>query len=182
MKNIFSASFEKDKAATKYITLGEKGKYDISIYPDGSLKVNKKKINILIEEDSDGFTYIIFNDQKYPVEVLEISQNRYTILINGVSYKFSVETPISYSRKKHLEKITPQSTVEEIIAPMPGKILEIFVEEGSEIKENDPLFILEAMKMANEIKSNVSGIVKKINIKPEETVMKDSILIEIEKT
>ncbi len=181
MKNIFNISTDKDKSVTKYITLSDKGKYEISIYPDGSVKVNRKKLNIVIDEDNEGFTYIIIDGKKYPIEVLEINQNRYTILINGVSYKFSVETPISYSRKKHLEKIAPQSVVEDIIAPMPGKILEVFVEEGSEIKENDPLLVLEAMKMANEIKSNVSGIIKKINIKPEETVMKDDILIEIEK-
>ena len=64
---------------------------------------------------------------------------------------------------------------------MPGKILDIMVEEKGEIKEGEPLVILEAMKMQNEIVSNVSGVIKKINIKTNENVMKDDIMIEIEK-
>jgi len=180
MKNIFIKTAKEDSSA-KYITLSEKGKYEISISSDSSIKVNKRKLEISIEDGADGFTYIVVGSLRYPVEILEANQNKYQVLINGVSYKFSVETPISFSRKKHLDKILVGSGIEEIIAPMPGKILEVLVEEGQIIKENDPLLVLEAMKMANEIKSHISGKVKKIHVKAEDIVMKDDLLIEIEK-
>ena len=64
---------------------------------------------------------------------------------------------------------------------MPGKIIDIMVEEGAEIKEGEPIIILEAMKMQNEITSHVSGIVKSVAVKKNETVMKDDVLIEIQK-
>ena len=64
---------------------------------------------------------------------------------------------------------------------MPGKIVEIMVEEGSEVNEGEPIIILEAMKMQNEISSHISGNVKTIAVKKNETVMKDDILIEIQK-
>jgi biotin carboxyl carrier protein len=64
---------------------------------------------------------------------------------------------------------------------MPGKILEILVEENSDIKQGEPLIILEAMKMQNEIVSHVSGKIKKINIRRNDSVMKDDIMLEIEK-
>ena len=53
---------------------------------------------------------------------------------------------------------------EQVVAPMPGKILRINVNEGDTIKEGDTLLILEAMKMENEIFAKTSGKIKKINV------------------
>jgi biotin carboxyl carrier protein len=63
---------------------------------------------------------------------------------------------------------------------MPGLILEIQVKEGQDVKEDDTLLILEAMKMENVIHSPREGIIKSINVKQGETVDKDSLLIEFE--
>ena len=65
---------------------------------------------------------------------------------------------------------------------MPGKILEILVEENTLLKQGEAVIILEAMKMQNEILSHVNGRVKKINFKTNYSVMKDDVMIEIEKT
>ncbi|MFW5781313.1 MAG: biotin/lipoyl-containing protein [Bacteroidota bacterium] len=67
------------------------------------------------------------------------------------------------------------------MAPMPGKIVDILVEENTEVKEGDSIVILEAMKMQNEIICHTAGKVSSINIKAEDTVMKDDVLLEIEK-
>ncbi len=64
---------------------------------------------------------------------------------------------------------------------MPGKIIDILVEEGSEVKEGEPIIILEAMKMQNEIASHVTGIVQSVVVKKNETVMKDDVMIEIQR-
>ena len=64
---------------------------------------------------------------------------------------------------------------------MPGKILDVMVEENAEIKQGEPVVILEAMKMQNEIVSPVSGKVKKVLIRQNDSVMKDDVMIEIEK-
>ena len=48
---------------------------------------------------------------------------------------------------------------------MPGKIVKVFTRVGSIVKKGDPLLIIEAMKMENELKSPSNGKVKKINVK-----------------
>ena len=165
-----------------FIVCGEgKRKFEIVNPLDINVKIKGKKMDIRIYEDPDGFSYLIYKNHKYQVDILEKNQNKYTIMVNGVWYYFSVETPISYKRRKYLDKNNASSRIEIIIAPMPGKILDIMVEEGSEIKQGEALIILEAMKMQNEIHSNISGKVKKIHIKQNDSVMKDDILIEIEK-
>ena len=63
---------------------------------------------------------------------------------------------------------------------MPGLILEINVKEGQEVKENDPLLILEAMKMENVINSPREGIIKSVEVKQGQTVDKNMLLIEFE--
>ena len=57
-----------------------------------------------------------------------------------------------------------------VASPMPGTIIKFLVEEGDEVKVDQGLVIVEAMKMENEIRSNIDGVVKKINFKPGDAV------------
>ena len=63
-----------------------------------------------------------------------------------------------------------------IRAPLPGVILSYEVKEGDEVKVDDTVVILEAMKMANTIVSPVSGQVKAIKFKTGDHVGKDDVL------
>lgn len=65
-------------------------------------------------------------------------------------------------------------------APMPGKILEILVNEGDEVTKDQPLIILEAMKMENELKSPINGIIAKIEAETGQSLEKNSPILEIE--
>ena len=65
-----------------------------------------------------------------------------------------------------------------IKAPMPGLILEINVKVGQEVKEDEPLLILEAMKMENIITSPRDGIIKSISVNKTDAVEKNQLLIE----
>ncbi|MDZ7692746.1 MAG: acetyl-CoA carboxylase biotin carboxyl carrier protein subunit [Balneolaceae bacterium] len=65
-------------------------------------------------------------------------------------------------------------------APMPGKILELIVEEGSEVELGDPVAILEAMKMENELKAPTKGVVTSIAVQAGESVEKNALILEIE--
>jgi biotin carboxyl carrier protein len=67
--------------------------------------------------------------------------------------------------------------VSDLKAPMPGLVLKLFVTEGSEVKKGDNLFILEAMKMENIIKSPADVKVKTVKIKPGDKVEKGQVLL-----
>ncbi|MBN1132818.1 MAG: acetyl-CoA carboxylase biotin carboxyl carrier protein subunit [Bacteroidales bacterium] len=146
------------------------------------LKYKGKYVDIKLHEDPDGFSYIVWKNKKYMLDVIEKNQNRYTIMINGIWHSFSVETPVSLKRKKFLEMQGESASKATVTAPMPGKIIEVLVEIGSEVKEGEPVIILEAMKMQNEITSHASGVVQNIAVAKHDTVMKDDLMIEIKKT
>jgi biotin carboxyl carrier protein len=63
---------------------------------------------------------------------------------------------------------------------MPGLILDIHVRIGQAVNEDDPLLILEAMKMENVITSPRDGIIKNISVRKSDTVDKNQLLIEFE--
>ena len=63
---------------------------------------------------------------------------------------------------------------------MPGLILELLVQKGDIIKKGDSMIVLEAMKMENILYSTVDGIINDINVKPQQTVEKNNILIKFE--
>jgi biotin carboxyl carrier protein len=172
----------KTKKSTKLIALSTTNKtYEFKKPLEKKIKYQGKEVDIRLHEDPKGFSYIVWKNKKYMLDVIEKKQNRYTILVNGVWHSFTVETPVSLKRKRYLAQQADASSVVAIEAPMPGKIIDIMVEDGVEVKEGEPIIILEAMKMQNEINSHITGIVKSVSVKKNETVMKDDILIEIEK-
>lgn len=63
-----------------------------------------------------------------------------------------------------------------VVAPMPGTILSVNVSEGQSVSEGDVLFVLEAMKMENEIVAPVSGTVTKVAASKGSTVATDAVL------
>lgn len=65
-------------------------------------------------------------------------------------------------------------------APMPGTILEVFVELGQEVKENEKLLILEAMKMENEIVSSKNGKVTGIFVNKGDSIDAGTPLITVD--
>jgi biotin carboxyl carrier protein len=65
-------------------------------------------------------------------------------------------------------------------APMPGKIIKVYVKEKEEVRKNQTLAIVEAMKMENEIKSTIDGLVKKIHVAEGDLVDSDMPIIELE--
>ena len=68
----------------------------------------------------------------------------------------------------------------EILAPMPGTIIEIKVAPGAEVVEGQELLVLEAMKMENPIVSTVDGKIKEINVNVDDKVATKQVMLIIE--
>lgn len=148
---------------------------------DSGYIFNGKQLNATIETTPDGFSIMTVDGISYPIEIVSSHQNEYELLVNGVGYTFSVETPFSLQRQKMLSAETNESTTIRLKAPMPGKILEVLVKTGDSVKAGDTLLILEAMKMQNAILASTKGIIKKVLVKEGDATSKSDLLIELEK-
>ncbi len=66
-----------------------------------------------------------------------------------------------------------------VLAIMPGKITRVLVQVGQTVRAGDPVCVLEAMKMENELHAKQDGVVKAVHVRPGDDVEKDRVLIEI---
>jgi biotin carboxyl carrier protein len=64
----------------------------------------------------------------------------------------------------------------QVTSPMPGNVLSIIASQGAQVKYGDPVIILEAMKMKNEIPAPVNGIIREIRVKEGDTVDSEDII------
>ena len=67
-----------------------------------------------------------------------------------------------------------------LLAPMPGLLVSIMVNEGDEVEEGQGLAVIEAMKMENIIKSEKKSKVKKVNCKEGDSLEVDQVIFEFE--
>lgn len=67
-----------------------------------------------------------------------------------------------------------------VIAPMPGKIMSVKVKVGDAVQANQVMLVLEAMKMENEVQTEIAGKVKEVKVRAGETVEGGQVLIVVE--
>ena len=79
-----------------------------------------------------------------------------------------------------LAPVTSAPTGGQVIAPMPGLVLEVLVSVGDTVSAGTPLVKIEAMKMENEIPAPTNGTIKEILVKKGDRVATDEALLTIE--
>lgn len=91
---------------------------------------------------------------------------KYRVNVNGSVYEVEIEelSASQVSAKPAAPVSSAPAGGQKINAPMPGTILDVRVQSGSTVKKGDILFILEAMKMENEIMAPCDGTITSVNI------------------
>ncbi len=134
------------------------------------LKPNEE---ILIEI-MEGKTIIV--KMLYVSEPDEAGMRTVSFELNGQTRRVKVRDQHFKATKAQHQKIDGANDVG---APLQGKIAEVLVEEGDEIAENAPLFVIEAMKMESTITSPKAGKVERIVLKAGEMVEQDDLVIKL---
>jgi biotin carboxyl carrier protein len=102
---------------------------------------------------------------------------RYQIQIDGRIYQVQISDAVDQQILKMNLKSKKSNQLKELRAPMPGLVRQVNVKVGDQVDAGDSLFILEAMKMENILKSPVNGTVSDLFVKPGESVEKNQILL-----
>jgi glutaconyl-CoA/methylmalonyl-CoA decarboxylase subunit gamma len=172
-------SDNKPRIKKLYTLSSENRKFSFTLPLKQSIKIGEREYEVKLKSDEKLGTYILWKNRKYPVEIVRSRQNKYEILFNDISYTFTVETPFSLQRMKVIDSKRGKAEKEFIKAPMPGRVIDVLVREGASVLRGEPLVILEAMKMQNEIISPINGIITKVSARANTNVMKGDLLIEI---
>ena len=137
--------------------------YKVEILEDGPIKkiaVNGKIYEVDYNMGGDSIHSIIIDHHSHGVQISPSSNNSYTIMNKGELYQIELQGEME---KIHNARAGTEAVGRQVVqAPMPGVILKIYVKKGDEVKRGDPLCVLVAMKMENEIVATKSGTVAQI--------------------
>lgn len=125
---------------------------------------------------------LYINGELFPIEVEGVLDEGAVVRSSNRSMQIKVE------QVREIEQVVVETVDHKtsgggagiITAPMPGKVISLKVKVGDEVKMNQVVIILEAMKMENEILSEVAGRVKEVKVKPGEAVEGGQTLIVVE--
>jgi biotin carboxyl carrier protein len=161
------------------IKVNDKFNYLVDDAGDG-LSINDARVDADIKKVSANAWHIIDNLRSYNVEMVSIDQiNKIaTIKVNNTIYQVAAKDKFDLLLDKMGLSGLATAKISELKAPMPGLVLKTFIEDGATVQKGDSLFILEAMKMENIIKSPADGVIKSAKVKPGDKVEKGQILLQ----
>ncbi len=133
-------------------------------------------------ETSNNHFHVLDHHKSFSAEIVSSNLNKgfYEVKVNNNRYKVQINNALDELIKDMGFEIGSPKMISDIKAPMPGLVLEINIKNGQEVKENDTLLILEAMKMENVLTSPRDGIIKSVAIKKGDAVDKNQLLVEFE--
>jgi len=103
------------------------------------------------------------------------------ILVETLAETVPTEAGMVDTRRASKGSKRPKASKEgDVTSSMPGTIVDILVKAGKKVKAGDPVLVIEAMKMENEVPAPVSGTVKTVNVAKGDSVNPDEALVEIE--
>ena len=145
---------------------------------------------------------LTINGTKYSVDINGIEDNKANIEVNGTPYTVELDMESIPTMQKSQPKVVRVATPAPKAAPaapaavpaapadptagcvlkspLPGTILDIFVNAGDTVKAGQHLILLEAMKMENNIDADRDGVVKEIRVRRSDSVMEGDVLLVIE--
>lgn len=145
-------------------------------------KINGKEFSWDVRKIDEKHYSIVKDKRSYVAEVLkaDFKEKSFFLKVNGKKVKIKVEDQYDELLKKLGMEDLAASKVDKMIAPMPGLVLKIKIEIGQQVEKDDPVLVLEAMKMENVLKSPTAGVIKSILVKQGNAVEKNQLLIEFE--
>lgn len=145
------------------------------------------QINVSKKIENNALTYQIdINGKKYDVQSMAFAGQVVCAPVVQASPQpqvqpQSVTTTIPMMPTATISPLPPaaDSSLREIKPPMPGRIVSVKVKVGDQVKTNDSLLVLEAMKMQNEMAAPCAGVIAEVNVKTGDSVGPTTVLVRI---
>jgi len=155
---------------------------------------HKYDINLnLPAVNGEGFEVIV-NGEAVRVQLPDTSQSGREmewLIVNERPYEIVIDPDLHWIKAFsgiHRLEVRDQDTITHrphngdgrVKSPIPGLIANIRVQVGDRVEAGQPILVLEAMKMENEIRAPVRGVVTAVHVQPGQTVVGQMVLVEIE--
>jgi biotin carboxyl carrier protein len=166
-------------ALVKYFSRIGQSEFEIEIV-DGKVFVDGEAIDVDLSQSGAPELYsLLYNGRSFEM-LIEAERFTYGVTLRGERFDVQVED----ERTRRLNVGRKMVSVPEgdlpVRAPIPGLVVRVLVEVGQQVTDEQPLVLLEAMKMENEIRAIRGGVVKQISCTIGQRVEQNAILIVLE--
>lgn len=127
-------------------------------------------------EVEPGVYSVVLDGESFEIRLLSTPEG-WSAEIDGRRFPVVVRDPRNASRSA---KKSLGSGRQNIVAPMPGKVIRVLVNEGDEVAAGQGLAVVEAMKMQNELKASRPGRVISVRARPGDTIGAGDTLVVLE--
>ncbi|HUE43925.1 MAG TPA: biotin/lipoyl-containing protein [Candidatus Sulfotelmatobacter sp.] len=149
----------------------------IELHRDGArwqVALDGAETNADAAEIAPGIFSILLDGVSHEVRVAPNSDGTLTLQDGPNEFKAEVSDPRAWRGRKH-GAIEAEGR-QQIVAPMPGKVIRLLVKPGDKVEAGQGLLVVEAMKMQNEVKSPKTGTVEKLSAKEGQAVNAGDVL------
>lgn len=160
----------------KYVTILNGEQYEVEIDKDGNISVNGTPHHVDFMDLGSSLYSIISNNKSVEL-VIEDEGGTVSVQMGGRLYETQVLDERALLLAQRRGGLSSSSG--EVTAPMPGLIVAIQVNEGDTVTKGQTVVILESMKMQNELKASIDGVVTSVSTTAGKSVDKNDLLIVI---
>lgn len=163
--------------AARYYAYVDGTELEVVIHQDGRVEVDGEEVVVDMQHVTNSVIYSMLVDGHSYEIFANLDEDHWRIFLGGHRYTVTVEDERSKRLKEFTQSETkPQGDVA-VRAPMPGLVIKVLVGVGQTVEANEPLLLLEAMKMENEMRAPVAGVVKEVRVNTQQAVELQQTLI-----
>ncbi len=144
------------------------------------IKIKNSEHIIKIININSGFMEFVLDNEFHTVRYLDNQTSEMKFIIDGSTLSVNMNSHLDEIVYKNSGGADTGNAQINLRSQIPGKVVSINADEGSEVKKGDVVCVLESMKMQVSVKSHKDGVVKTIKIKEGNSVNKNDIIAEIE--
>lgn len=149
----------------------------ITILNDQKVCIDNKNFVVDLAKVNEYLYLLKVNNKVYEITTTKLNNEKYNFLLDGNNFETTVRTALKEKAVEYLKNKENLVHRDEVIAPMPGLIINFKKKVGDKVKIGDSLLTLEAMKMENDLRSPASGIIKSVHFNEGQNVEKGAVIL-----
>ena len=149
---------------------------ELAVQPDGTMQITQDgtTTSVRLERLGDSELFRLFVDDRVSDVVVRRAGPGLHVLLGATTHQVTIRRVVGVSMEPELALDQGELAM---TAPMTGSVVEVLVQVGARVVKGDPLLVVVAMKMNNELKAPADGVVKAVNVSANDAVMQGDVLI-----
>jgi len=153
--------------------------FEVELGPAGVI-VDGRSVDVALERIEGGpIRSLLLDGTSHRVVARRVGRETWDVHLRGRRIRADVVD----ERTRAIREITGSGEAASgpapVLAPMPGMVIKVEVEEGDTVRAGQGVVIVEAMKMENELAADTDGIVTRVHVEEGEAVEKDQVLVDL---